>query len=428
MSFSHASSSATTSSSTGRRHPYSIFTHSLGSHGAGHTLPHKLRAAAEAGYDAIELFQDDLDAFASSAEFASIYAAQTPPDSPRHTTERQLVYTEGDEQPVEVDATEPERLTAFNAHGPCTPTVFNREIAAACHIAGLCRTLGLEIVTLQPFRDFEGWTSATDQKNAMERAKSRFPVMRALGTDLLLICSNNAPAPRTVGNTERIAQDLAAVADAAAAYDAATMGAGPDSRVSKPLRIGYEGLSWGAHVSTWYDAWTAVRMADRSNLGLILDSFNALAREWADPCSPTGIKQPSESEPSIDAQLRTSLSRLGSPTSIERVPGHKIFLLQIGDARKLAVPLPPSPNATELRPALMIWSRSNRVMPCEKELGAFMPVPEFMRAAVRGTGYEGPWSIEIFNDSLNEKGENVPEAHAKRGIVGLDRIVEQVYA
>ena len=58
--------------------------------------------------------------------------------------------------------------------------------------AAPARELGLDIVTLQPFRDFEGMP-AGQRERAFARAERKFDVMQELGCDLLMICSNVSP-------------------------------------------------------------------------------------------------------------------------------------------------------------------------------------------------------------------------------------------
>src|SRR5690349_659183 len=52
--------------------------------------------------------------------------------------------------------------------------------------------LGLEIVLFQPFRDFEGVSEERFARN-LERARRKFELMHALGSDRLLVCSNVSP-------------------------------------------------------------------------------------------------------------------------------------------------------------------------------------------------------------------------------------------
>ena len=59
----------------------------------------------------------------------------------------------------------------------------------------------------------------------------------------------------------------------------------------------------------------------------------------------------------------------------------------------------------------------------EQSRGAYMPV-ELVAAAVLGTGYRGPISLEVFNASLNQPGQMIPEEHASRGINALRLLCE----
>lgn len=118
---------------------------------------------------------------------------------------------------------------------------------------------------------------------------------------------------------------------------------------ARGLRVGYEALSWGRHVFDHRDAWSIVRDVNHPAIGLILDSFHSLAR-----------KVPIESLPDIDPA--------------------KIFLLQLADAPLL-----------EMDP--LSWSRHFRNLPGQGDL----PVVAYV-AALRARGFDGIWSLEIFND------------------------------
>ena len=52
-----------------------------------------------------------------------------------------------------------------------------------------------------------------------------------------------------------------------------------------------------------------------------------------------------------------------------------------------------------------------------------MPV-ELVAAAVLATGYKGPISLEVFNHSLYETGDDIPLSHSIRGISGLQKLIE----
>jgi len=230
-----------------------------------------------------------------------------------------------------------EKLRAVAAAGFQAVEIFENDLLSfAGHpteVAKLCRDLGLEICAFQPFRDFEGM-SEPQRARCFARAERKFDLMCELETDLLLICSNVSPA--SLGGIDRAAADFHALGELAAKRD---------------LRIGFEALAWGRHVSDYRDAWEIVRRADHKAIGVILDSFHTLARS-----TPTA--------------------------AIRSIPADKIFLVQLADAPELDLDL-------------LSWSRHFRCFPGQGEL----PVTEFMEA-IAATGYAGPLSLEIFNDQF----------------------------
>ncbi|GGE10707.1 bifunctional sugar phosphate isomerase/epimerase/4-hydroxyphenylpyruvate dioxygenase family protein [Rhizobium anhuiense] len=143
-------------------------------------------------------------------------------------------------------------------------------------------------------------------------------------------------SPVSLGGVDRAAADF---------YDLGERAA------KRGLRIGYEALAWGRHVNDHRDAWEIVRRADHPNVGLILDSFHTLSRK-------------------IDIN------------SIRSIPKDKIFIVQLADAPLIDMDL-------------LYWSRHFRNMPGEGDL----PVTAFT-AAVAATGYDGYFSLEIFNDQF----------------------------
>ena len=128
--------------------------------------------------------------------------------------------------------------------------------------------------------------------------------------------------------------DLAALGELAAAHG---------------KRIGYEALAWGRHVNDHRDAWSLVRDVDRPAIGLVLDSFHSLAR------------------------------RIPS-ASIGDIRPEKLFIVQVADAPYVEMDY-------------LNWSRHFRCMPGQGDFA----LAEWA-AAIRKTGYDGWWSLEIFND------------------------------
>jgi hypothetical protein len=91
------------------------------------------------------------------------------------------------------------------------------------------------------------------------------------------------------------------------------------------------------------------------------------------------------------------------------------------DASRPSKPLKSQPS----RPAQMSWSRSSRLFPYEQELGGYLPVSLFTEVLMK-TGYQGWWSLEVFNISLEEKDDDCPRRHGVRGLQGLRRLWKEL--
>jgi 4-hydroxyphenylpyruvate dioxygenase len=230
-----------------------------------------------------------------------------------------------------------EKLRAIAAAGFEEVEIFEADLlsfnGSPRDVGQMCRDLGLKICAFQPFRDFEGMPEPQRSRN-FARAERKFALMKELQTDLMLICSNISPA--SLGGIDRAAADFRELGDLAAKHG---------------MRVGYEALAWGSHVNDYRDAWEIVRRANHPAIGVILDSFHALA-----PSFPV--------------------------SAIASIPADKIFLVQLADAPKLGLDV-------------LSWSRHFRCFPGQGDL----PVVKFMEA-VNATGYSGPWSLEIFNDQF----------------------------
>lgn len=233
--------------------------------------------------------------------------------------------------------------------------------------------------------------------------------MRAFDTDLVFICASTDKEPSSTLDFKTVARDLAEMGRRAEEFSHKDGG--------RMLRIGYEGLSW-AQRNTWSSSWEVVRAANRHNVGLVLDSFNILAVEFADPYNPEGHGRiyPTLQE-SLDV-LRMSLASL-----VATVPGDRVFFVQLGDAERMnprAFHAPVDPNV----PALLPWSRKHRLYPLETDRGAYLPV-DLTLAAILATGYEGPLSLEVFASPLVSADPDVARAHATRGAHGLQQLCDR---
>jgi 4-hydroxyphenylpyruvate dioxygenase len=95
------------------------------------------------------------------------------------------------------------------------------------------------------------------------------------------------------------------------------------------------------------------------------------------------------------------LSRGHDPSAIERIPAEKIFYLQLADAPALSMDV-------------LSWSRHHRLFPGEGDfdLATFV-------AHVLKTGFDGPLSLEVFNDTFRQTDPDRTAVHALRSLIWL---------
>ncbi|RYP87760.1 sugar phosphate isomerase/epimerase and 4-hydroxyphenylpyruvate domain-containing protein [Nocardioides guangzhouensis] len=200
-----------------------------------------------------------------------------------------------------------QKMQACAAAGFDGIEVFEPDLVAAPEspeeIHALSRRLGLTLDLFQPFRDAEGVDPATFAAN-LRRAEAKLALMRRLGMDTMLVCSNVATA--TIDDDAVFAAQLRELGDLAASYD---------------VRLAYEALAWGRFVDDYRRAWQVVERADHPNVGVCLDSFHILSRGH-------------------------------DPKEIEQIPGDKVFFLQLADAPLLSMDV-------------LSWSRHHRLFPGE---------------------------------------------------------------
>ncbi|PWY91490.1 xylose isomerase-like protein [Aspergillus sclerotioniger CBS 115572] len=274
----------------------------------------------------------------------------------------------------------------------------------------LVKSLGMRIACTQPLRKIEGIKDPAERRASLDLVAKRFPFMRAFDTDLVFMCANIRTDNGVTSDLRTVARDLAELGDMARAYS--------DADGGPMLRIGYEGLSWATR-NTWASTWEVVRMANRSNVGIIIDVFNMLAVEFADPYNPAGHGR---IYPTLEESTDVLCASLAS--LVASVPGDRIFFFQVGDAELMDPNTFRPPTDPEV-PALLPWSRGHRLYPFESQRGGYMPV-HLVAAAVVATGYQGPMSLEVFNNSLNVPGQDVAAVHAERGITGLRKLAEAI--
>ncbi|MFB6849978.1 TIM barrel protein [Streptomyces sp. NPDC056373] len=250
-----------------------------------------------------------------------------------------------------------EKLTAAARAGFDGVEIFENDLLASPlspeEIRARAADLGLTIDLYQPMRDVEALPEE-EFARGLRRAERKFDVMRRLGTDTLLVCSN--VSPHAVDDDGLAAEQLSRLAALAQ---------------ESGMRIAYEALAWGRHVSTYDHAWRIVERAGHPALGLCLDSFHIL-------------------------------SRGSDPAGTADIPGEKIFFLQLADAPLMAMDV-------------LQWSRHYRCFPGQ---GGF-DIAGLVRL-VLATGYDGPLSLEIFNDVFRQAEAGSTAVDALRSLIALE--------
>jgi 4-hydroxyphenylpyruvate dioxygenase len=142
------------------------------------------------------------------------------------------------------------------------------------------------------------------------------------------------------------------------------------------IRIGYEALAWGRHVNLYRQAWAIVKQANHPHLGLILDSFH-------------------------------TLSLNDDPSGIADIPGDRIFFLQMADAPRMALDV-------------LQWARHYRCFPGQGQFD----VENFLEQTLLA-GYNGPLSLEIFNDVFRAAPARRTATDAMRSLLLLESEVRE---
>jgi 4-hydroxyphenylpyruvate dioxygenase len=227
---------------------------------------------------------------------------------------------------VSLSGTLPQKLEAVAAAGFDAIELFEADFinfnGSAAELKARADDLGLGIDLYQPFRDFEGMPEPLFRRS-LDRAEAKFDLMQALGTPLMLVCSNTSP--QSLNDPALAAAQLHELAERAA---------------RRGLRIGYEALAWGRWVNLYRQAWDIVQRGDHPALGMILDSFH-------------------------------TLSLRDDPTGIRIIPGDRIFFVQMADAPLMAMDV-------------LQWARHHRNFPGQGQFDLEHFFEQVLRAGYTG--------------------------------------------
>jgi 4-hydroxyphenylpyruvate dioxygenase len=321
---------------------------------AHHELEPKLKAAADAGFQGVEVFYEDLK-----------IPAQKWMTESKATFEESL-------------------------------------IRSANIFKDLCDKFGLIIICLQPFKNYDGLLSKERHQEKISKLHVWFKIAKTLQVDIIQIPSYFWSQGAT-GDFKVIASDLRELADLGA-------------KETPPIRFAYEPMAWGAHVDLWQQGWEIVKLVDRPNFGMCLDTFQILAKVWGDVTSKTGQVE------NADQILENDIKEFLRTVSLD-----KIYYVQLSDAERLETPLSPShPWYTANLKPNMTWSRNARIFPLEEDLKGYLPVLRLFKAWIFDWGYRGWVSMEIFNRSMSDPDPAVPQSHAQRGAESWRKIIKEL--
>jgi sugar phosphate isomerase/epimerase len=226
------------------------------------------------------------------------------------------------------------------------------------------RASGLRVTGFQVLRDFEG-LSGHLHAYKVDVAKAMLGMCHDLGSKLLLACSS--ASAHATGDAQKLTQDLQKLAMLA---------------VPLGIRVAYEALSWGRHVSEFPKAWDIVQSAERANLGLALDSFHIFANG-------------------------TDLE------AINEVDPRKVFLVQLSDFLWQEIRSPQDRIDT---------ARHFRVFPGE---GVHSDRLTRLVRKLDAAGYRGDYSFEVFNDDYRQLPLPLVAERARRSVKWITGLVSR---
>lgn len=217
------------------------------------------------------------------------------------------------------------------------------------------RASGLRVTGFQVLRDFEG-LSGNLHAYKRDIAKAMLNMCRAVGADVLLVCSS--VSAHASGDDEVLVRDLRKLAMLA---------------VPLGIRVAYEALSWGRFVNDLRHALRIVDRADRSNLGVAIDSFHLLANRW-----------------NLDV--------------LQEMDADIVFLVQLSDFLWQEIRSPEERIET---------ARHYRVFPGE---GVHTDKLAQLVRDLDRLGYRGDYSFEVFNDDYRQLPLSVVAERAQKSV------------
>ncbi|NMG74707.1 sugar phosphate isomerase/epimerase family protein [Aromatoleum diolicum] len=199
------------------------------------------------------------------------------------------------------------------------------------------RESSLKVSAFQVLREM-GSNTEREFEYRLDAAKSILELAASVGCRLLIVSSSTSPT--AVADPVLLARNLSVLGTLATPFG---------------IRIGYEALAWGRWVSEYTDAWRVVELANRRNVGLVIDSFQILMRQTA-------------------------------ADTLKDIPADRIFLVQFSDYKFDFI--------SEIEEFVEV-SRHERVFPGE---GAHGQLITELLTQLESNGYRGDYTLDVFSD------------------------------
>jgi 4-hydroxyphenylpyruvate dioxygenase len=238
---------------------------------------------------------------------------------------------------VSISGTLVEKLTAIHAAGFDGVEIFENDLLYFDGSPGDVRRIAADLgLKIMLFQPFRDFEGVSVERLARNLERVKRKFDLMHELGTDRILVCSNVSPDTLRDDALIVDQLGALAQAAAQAE---------------VIAGYEALAWARHVNSYRHAWRLVNAVNHPNLGIVLDSFHTLS-----------INDP------VD--------------EIAAIPGERITFVQIADAPKLTMDV-------------LEWSRHYRCFPGQGDFD----VAGFTARVVE-SGYQGPLSLEIFNDGF----------------------------
>ncbi|MFI5508761.1 bifunctional sugar phosphate isomerase/epimerase/4-hydroxyphenylpyruvate dioxygenase family protein [Mycobacterium sp. NPDC051804] len=257
---------------------------------------------------------------------------------------------------VSISGSLTEKLHACAAAGFDGVEIFEPDLIASDHSPEEIRTLARRLgLSLDLYQPLRDIEGVDEATFAENLRRAEATFVTAQRLGIRAVLVCSNVATATVASDEYSADQLRRLGDLAQTMD---------------IKVAFEALAWGRFVDDYRRAWRIVELADHPAVGLCLDTFHVLSR--------------------------------GHDTSaIESIPGDKIFYLQLADAPALSMDV-------------LSWSRHHRLFPGEGDFDLTSFVSRVLAA-----GYDGPLSLEVFNDTFRQTDPERTAVHALRSLVWL---------